>query len=37
MISYAKKKKDNNMPKTCFANGILVENDVIDRKIISHA
>ena len=37
MISYAKKKKDSNMPERCFADGILVENDAIDRRTISHA
>ena len=37
MTSYAKKKKDNNMPKRCFVDGILAENDVIDHKTISHA
>ena len=37
MISYEKEKKNNNMPKICFTDGILAENDVIDRKTISHA
>ena len=34
MISYAKKKNDNNMPKRCFVDGILAENDAIDLKTI---
>ena len=32
MISDAKKKKNNNIPKRCFTDGILAENDVIDLK-----
>ena len=32
-----KKKKNDNMPKRCFTNGILAENDAIDLKTISHA
>jgi len=32
-----KNKKDNNMPKRCFVDGILAENDAIDWKTISHA
>ena len=37
MISYEKEKKNNNMSKRCFTDGILAENDVIDHKTISHA
>ena len=37
MISYVKEKKDNNMPKRCFTDGILAEKDAIDQKIIFHA
>ena len=36
MISYAKKKKDDNMPKRCFTDSMLAENDEIDHKTISH-
>jgi len=32
-----KRKNNNNMPKRCFADGILAENDVIDLKTISYA
>ena len=35
--SLCKTKRDNNMLKRYFADGILAENDVIDRKTISHA
>ena len=35
--SLYKMKKDNNMLKRCFADGILAENDAIEHKTISHA
>jgi len=37
MISYEKEKKNNNMPKICFTDIMLAENDAIDHKTISHA
>ncbi len=37
MISYVKNKKDNNVPKRCFDDGILAKNDAIDQKTSSHA
>ena len=37
MISYEKEKKNNNMPKRCFTDSMLAENDAIDHKTISHA
>ena len=36
MISYEKEKKDNNIKKRCFIEGILAKNDVIDHKTVSH-
>ena len=35
MISY-EKKKDISMPKICFFDSILAENDAIDHKTIDH-